>query len=197
MGARLPAETDPPGDGEPPVGPPRRKQPSKPQVEVEPLEETMEHSKRSMSPGGFKLEGPGGWRMTIPHALIIAVLAGGGGTAVGAKVVSDMRTDSASSEARDELKLLRKEMGELAGDVRIVRDGQVNARSTNKKLANYTEQSIAPIVAALRKCCSTKLEYSDDAEDVAKDIDFHPAPVAGSKAPQYQPKALIPAKPTL
>lgn len=198
MGARMHVESDPPGDGEP--NPPRNarpKQKSKPDVELEPESETYQHKpppKRSMSPPGLKLEGPGGWRMSVPAGLIIAVLAGGGGTAVGAKVIAERAADK-SSESVDEIKLLRKEMSELAADVRAVRAGQIDSRSADRKLANYTEDSIAPIVASLRKL-SVKMEYADDADDKADDIDFHDAPL-NPKSPQIQPKAMLPAKPSL
>lgn len=201
MGARVHIDTDPPGEGEP--NPPRMrpKQRSKPDVEMEPESETQEHfSKvpRSHSPGGIKLEGPGGWRMTIPHAIVIAVLAGGAATAGTAKVITDRQSetkDTLSNEARNEIKLLRKEMADMREDVLAVRNNQVDERANNKKLANYTEDSIAPIVASLRKM-RVKLEFTDDAEDKAKDIEFHPVPL-NPNSPQIQPKALLPAKPQL
>ncbi len=193
MGVRMHIDSDPPGTGEPPPPPPRRKQPSKPQVELDSEPEAAPQQKRSLSPGGFKLEGPGGWRLNVPGALIIALVAGGGGTAVGAKAFAN--NHEADAAVQEEIKLLRKEMREIAVDVRAARSSAVDNRTAFRKLANYTEESIAPVVASLRECCSVKLEYEGD--DSANSIEFHPAPAQGSKAPRFQPKATIPAKPSM
>lgn len=148
---------------------------------------------RSQSPaGGIRLEGPGGWKLSLPHAALLAILACFGGGAVAAKVTAAEGTDRA--EVMAELRSIREELKGLRSDVREVRDEQASARRNDKKILTYVDATITPIVASLRKL-RVKLEY--DGEDRAADVEFHPTPAPGSTAPPIQPRAVLPERPSL
>ncbi len=95
MGVRMQVRTDPPEDDPPLRRPaPRAKQPSRPVVELEPESETLEHAPGGKPPyvrkdspaNGFRIEGKG-WRITMPHVALVAVLTTIGGW-FGSKAVS-------------------------------------------------------------------------------------------------------------
>lgn len=183
MGVTLPSEPPPE---------PRKKQASKPAVEAEPETETLAAAGRSHSPpGGIKLEAPGGWKLSMPHAALIAILACFGGAGVAAKVTSDDGGDRAEMMA--ELRSIRAELKGLRSDVREVRDEQAAGRRDDKKILTYVDGSLVPIVASLRRL-GVKLEY--DGQDRARDVEFHPPPLGGA-APAVQPKAVLPERPAL
>lgn len=198
MGARMHVKSDPPED-DPPLQPPRprAKQPSRPVVELEPEAETLEHAppkppyvRKDSPPGGIKLEGKG-FKFSVPHAALLAILACFGGAGVAAKVTSSEGSDRAETLA--ELRSIREELKGVRSDVRDVRDEQQHQRGATKKLANYVEDSLTPIVASIRKL-GVKLEYSGS--DPARDVEFH-APPLGGTAPAIQPKATLPERPSL
>ena len=143
-------------------------------------------------PGGIKLETPGGFKLSMPHAALLAILACFGGAGVAAKVTSDGGGDRAEMMA--ELRSIRDELKGLRSDVREVRDEQASARRDDRKILTYTENSLAPIVASIRRL-GVKLEY--EGSDRAADIGFHSAPGPGSTAPPVQPKAVLPERPSL
>lgn len=203
MGVRMhvPANTDPPGDGGE-GRPVRAKQPSRPQVEPIRVEdgdapgqpaapEKPPYSRKESPPGGIRLEAPGGWKLSMPHAALLAILACFGGAGVAAKVASDSGGDR--TEVMAELRSIRDELKGLRSDVREVRDEQAAGRRDDKKIVNYVEGSLTPIVASLRRL-GVKLEY--DGPDRARDVEFHPAPLAGT-APAVQPKSVLPERPSL
>ncbi len=189
MGVTLPED-------EPPLKPPRPRQPSKPVVEVEPESETLDAAARSArkhSPaGGIKLEGPGGWKLSMPHAALLAILACFGGAGVAAKVTAGDGGDRAEMMA--ELRSIRDELKGLRSDVREVRDEQAAARRDDKKIVNYVEDTVTPMVASLRKL-GVKLEYVG--RDAASGVEFHQPPAPGSNAPPIQPRAALPERPAL
>lgn len=195
MGVRMHVNTDPPPEDDPPLKPPRPKQRSRPEIELEPEAETVEsrrapQARKDSPPGGIRLEGKG-WRITMPHVALVAVLTTIGGW-FGSKAVSK----GESVELADVLKEVRagrKDVQDLKGDVADVREEQRKARGDKTKILNYTEDSLTPIVASLRKL-GVKLEY--DGADVARDVEFHPAPLGGS-APAIQPKQTLPDRPSL
>lgn len=149
-------------------------------------------SRKDSPPGGIRLEGPGGWRLSLPHAALLAILACFGGAGVAAKVASSGEGDRADMMA--ELRSIREELKGLRSDVREVRDEQAAGRRDDKKIVNFVQDSLTPLVASVRKL-GVKLEYSG--RDMASDVEFHPAPMAGSNAPPIQPKAVLPERPSL
>ncbi len=198
MGVRLHVNSDPPEDDPPLRRPPARaKQPSRPQVELEPEAETLEHAggkqpyvRKDSPPGGIKLEGKG-FKFSVPHAALLAILACFGGAGVAAKVASSEGGDRAEMLA--ELRSIREELKGTRSDIRDIRDEQQTQRGANKKLLNYVEDSLTPIVASLRKL-GVKLDYSGREPE---EVEFSPPPLAGSKAPPIQPKATLPERPSL
>jgi len=199
MGVRLHVNTDPPEDDPPLQQPrPRAKQPSRPVVELEPEAETLDHAvakapyvRKDSPPGGIKLEGPGGWKLSMPHAALLAILACVGGAGVAAKVTSSEGGDRA--EVLAELRSIREELKGTRSDIRDLRDEQQQAHGADKKIVNYVEDSLTPIVASLRKL-GVKLQY--DGSDPARDVEFHQPPLGGT-APAIQPKATLPERPAL
>jgi hypothetical protein len=197
MGAKMHVPTDPPEDG-PPLQRPR--QPSKPTVEMEPEHETevalaatrQPFTRKESPPGGIKLEAPGGFKLSMPHAALLAILACFGGAGVAAKVTSNEGGDRA--EMLSELRSIREELKGTRSDIRDIRDEQQQQRGSNKKILNYIENSLTPIVASMRKL-GVKLEYQNS--DPAQDVEFQPAPLPGSKAPPIQPRAVLPDRPNL
>ncbi|UOF77327.1 hypothetical protein [Caudoviricetes sp.] len=149
-------------------------------------------SRKPSPPGGIKLEGPGGWKVSMPHAALLAILACFGGAGVAAKVTSAEGGDRA--EVMAELRSIREELKGLRADVREVRDEQAAGRRDDRKIVNYVEDSLTPIVASMRKL-GVKLEYSG--RDTASGVEFHAAPLPGSSAPAIQPKAVLPERPSL
>lgn len=197
MGVRMQVNTDPPPEDDPPLQRPRAKQPSRPTVELEPESETLEHAqprapyvRKDSPPGGIKLEGKG-FKLSVPHAALLAILACFGGAGVAAKVTSSEGGDRAEMLA--ELRSIREELKGTRSDIRDLRDEQQQARGSDKKIVSYVAASITPIVASLRKL-GVKLEF--DGADPARDIEFHQAPLAGT-APPIQPKATLPERPSL
>ncbi len=204
MGVRMQVRTDPPED-DPPLRRPaaRAKQPSRPVVELEPESETLEHAAGGKPPyvrkdspaNGFRIEGKG-WRITMPHVALVAVLTTIGGW-FGSKAVSK----GESAEVADvlaEVRETRKDVKALKRDVKDLADEQRDARDASKKILNYTEDTFTPIVATLRNM-GAKLVYdnkSGNRYDPASEVDFHPPPLGGS-APSYQPKATLPERPSL
>lgn len=192
MGVTLPST---PPEDDPPLRPPRARQPSKPVVESEPETETMSAatapSRKHSPPGGIKLEAPGGWKLSMPHAALLAILACFGGAGVAAKVTSGDGGDRAEMLA--ELRSIRDELKGLRSDVREVRDEQAAGRRDDKKILTYVDGSLVPIVASLRRL-GVKLEY--DGQDRARDVEFHSPPLGGA-APAVQPKAVLPERPAL
>ncbi len=193
MGVTLPSTR--PEDDPPLRQPHRPRQPSRPTVEVEPESETLDAAARSSRkhspPGGIKLATPGGFQPYMPHAALLAILACFGGAGVAAKVTSDSGGDRAEMMA--ELRSIRDELKGLRSDVREVRDEQAASRRDDRKILNYVDGSLTPIVASLRRL-GVKLEY--DGQDRARDVEFH-APPLGGAAPAVQPKAVLPERPAL
>lgn len=147
-------------------------------------------SRKDSPPGGISVQGKG-WKITMPHVALVAVLTTIGGW-FGSKAVS--KGESAEvSDVLTEVRLMRKDVKDLSGDVADVRDEQRKARSNNAKILNYAEDTFTPIVASLRKL-GVKLEYSGREPE---EVEFNPPPMAGSKAPPIQPKATLPERPSL
>jgi hypothetical protein len=147
-------------------------------------------SRKDSPAGGISVQGKG-WKITMPHVALVAVLTTIGGW-FGSKVVS--KGESAEvSDVLTEVRLMRKDVKDLSGDVADVRDEQRKARSNNTKILNYAEDTFTPIVASLRKL-GVKLDYSGREPE---EVEFSPAPMAGSKAPPIQPKATLPERPSL
>lgn len=147
-------------------------------------------SRKDSPPGGIRIEGHG-VRLTMPVAALVAVVTALGGW-FGSKAVS--KGESAEvSDVLTEVRLMRKDVKDLSGDVADVRDEQRKARANNTKILNYAEDTFTPIVASLRKL-GVKLEYSGREPE---EVEFNPPPMAGSKAPPIQPKATLPERPTL
>lgn len=147
---------------------------------------------RSQSPaGGIRLEGRG-WKLTMPHVALVAILACFGGGAVGAKVTATEGGDRAEMMA--ELRTIREELKGLRSDVREVRAEQTSAHADDKTILTYVDGSLKPIVASLRRL-GVKLEY--EGRDRAVDVEFHASPASGSTAPPIQPKAVLPERPSL
>jgi hypothetical protein len=149
-------------------------------------------SRKDSPAGGIKLEAPGGWKLSMPHAALLAILACFGGAGVAAKVASSSG-EGDRAEVMAELRSIREELKGLRADVREVRDEQAAGRRDDKKIVNYVEDSVAPLVASLRKL-GVKLEFSG--RDTARDVEFHPPPLGGT-APPIQPKAVLPERPSL
>jgi hypothetical protein len=145
----------------------------------------------STPPGAIKFEGRG-FKFTLPHLALVAILGVVGGGSAVAKIASDKATDT--SEVMAELRTIGAEVKGLRQDVRDIRDEQNNARLGSKATVRYVKTSLAPLVASLRKL-GVKLEY-DGSEDPAKDVEFH-APPLGGTAPPIQPKATLPEPPRL
>lgn len=197
MGVRMHVNTDPPGAGEPQPPRPRAKQPSRPQVELEPEAETLAaaggkppYSRKDSPAGGFRIEGKG-WRITMPHVALVAVLTTIGGW-FGSKAVSK----GEGAEVADvlaEVRALRKDVKDLSGDVTDVRDEQRRARSNDGKILNYAEDTFTPLVASVRKL-GVKLVYAGREPEA---VEFLPTPLPGSGAPPIQPRATLPERPSL
>lgn len=209
MGVRMHVATDPPGDGgerhtrpDPPAPPVRPGPAAPPQAPPQAVDgdepgmpgapERPPYSRKQSPPGGIRLEGPGGWKLSMPHAALLAILACFGGAGVAAKVTSDSGGDRAEMMA--ELRSIREELKGLRSDVREVRDEQAAGRRNDKKILNYAENTFAPIVASLRRL-GVKQEY--EGSDRAAEIEFHAPPGPGSTAPPIQPKAVLPERPAL
>lgn len=198
MGVRLHVNTEPPEGERPQVPRPRANQTSRPMVELEPEAETLEHAggkspyvRKDSPPGGIKLEGRG-FKFSLPHAALLAILACFGGAGVAAKITSSEGGDRAEMLA--ELRSIREEVKGVRSDVRDVRDEQEKRRKDATKILAFTQRTLTPIVASLRKL-GVKLEYDGD-EDPASDVKFHQPPLGGS-APPIQPKATLPERPDL
>jgi hypothetical protein len=197
MGVTLPSA---PPEDEPPLKRPRTsaqeaaQRPQTPTLNDWPVPSARPTESRKDSPaGGIKLEAPGGWKLSMPHAALLANLACFGGAGVAAKVASTSG-EGDRAEVMAELRSIREELKGLRADVREVRDEQATGRRDNKKILNYVEASVTPIVAAVRRL-GVKLEYSG--RDLAGDVEFHATPMAGSNAPPIQPKAVLPERPSL
>ena len=196
MGVRMHVNTDPPED-DPPLHRPRAKQQSRPTVEMEPEAETLEHAggvplygRKDSPPGGIRLEGKG-WKVTMPQAVLVALLTAIGGW-FGSRVVTQNEQGD-KAEVMAELRSIRDELKGVRADVRDLRDEQQQQRGADKKILNYVQDSLTPIVASMRRL-GVKLEYQGGDPD---DVEFHPAPMPGSIAPPIQPKATLPDRPSL
>lgn len=147
-------------------------------------------SRKDSPPAGIRLEGKG-WRITMPHVALVAVLTTIGGW-FGSKAVSKGENVELADVLK-EVRAGRKDVQDLKGDVADIREEQRKARGDKTKILNYTEDSFTPIVASLRRL-GVKLEY--DGADPARDVEFHQAPLGGN-APPVQPKATLPERPNL
>lgn len=198
MGVRMHVNTDPPEDDPPLQQPVRRQQASRPEpaelaeqpAPTAQVAEKAPYSRKDSPPGGIRIEGKG-FKLSVPHAALLAILACFGGAGVAAKVTSNEGSDRAEMMA--ELRSLHEELKGVRSDIRDVRDEQQTQRGSTKKLANYIQDSVTPIVASLRKL-GVKLEYSG--RDPAADVEFHTPPLGGN-APSIQPKATLPERPNL
>jgi hypothetical protein len=151
-------------------------------------------SRKDSPPGGIKIQrdAKGTLSITMPQVALVAVLGTLGGI-FGTKAISK-GDEGDRAEMMAELRSIREEIKGLRSDVRDVRDEQAAGRRDAKKIVNYVQDSLTPLVASVRRL-GVKLEYSG--RDFAGDVEFHPEPMAGSNAPPIQPKAVLPERPSL
>jgi hypothetical protein len=146
--------------------------------------------RKDSPPGGIKLE-VGRHRVTVSQLALVAVL-----TALGGWFGKDAVSKGEQVELGDvltELRAVRKDVRDLKGDVGDVRDDQRKARSSDTKILNYVEDSLAPVFASLGKL-GVKFQFAGRQPEP---IEFHPAPMQGSNAAPIQPKAVLPERPSL
>lgn len=153
-------------------------------------------AKRSQSPaaGTIRIEGKG-FKITMPHVALVAVL-----TTLGTWFGKDAITKGEHAEVADvlhEVRGLRNDVKGLKSDVADVAEEQRKGRAADKKVLNFAEDSLTPIVASLRRLGVKLLYDSRTGYDPAGEIEFHPAPAPGSTAPPVQPKATLPERPAL
>lgn len=150
-------------------------------------------SLRSRSPaaGMIRVEGKG-WKLTMPHVALVAVL-----TTLGGWFGKEAASKGEQAELGDvlrEVKAMRKDLADVRGDLADVREEQRKARGNDRKLLTYVDDTVTPMIASLRRL-GVRLGY--EGEDRAADVEFHPAPAAGSTAPPIQPRAVLPERPSL
>jgi hypothetical protein len=146
--------------------------------------------RKDSPPGGTIAIHGKGWKITMPHVALVAVL-----TTLGGWFGKDAISKGEQAELGDvltELRAVRKDVRDLKGDVGDVRDDQRKARSSDTKILNYVEDSLTPVFASLGKL-GVKFQFAGRQPEP---VEFHQPPLGGA-APPIQPKAVIPERPQL
>jgi hypothetical protein len=153
-------------------------------------------SRKDSPPGGTIAIHGKGWRITMPHVALTALLA-----TLGTWFGKDVIQKGEQAELADvltELREVRKDVKGLKVDVAENADEPTTRRNADRKVLNYVEETVTPVVASLRRL-GVKLAYDgvDYDKDKASEVEFHAEPGPGSTAPPIQPKAVLPKRPQL